>query len=414
MPCGKRQRPELIAPAGDWACLTTAVAQGADSVYFGVKGLSLRNFAGNFDSQELRRVMEYVHARGKRGYLALNVVVYERELTKVRAILGQAKKAGVDAVICWDLSVVRMAGEQGLQVHLSTQASAANSRALAEYTQLGISRAVLARECTLKDVISIQKSLLRENIVCELEVFIHGAMCISISGRCFLSAYSAGKSANRGQCLQYCRRRFLIREVQDEQEYELGEDYVLSARDLCTLDFLDELLDSGVRACKIEGRTRPPEYVGAVTSVYRRAIDDWHSGTLTGAKKKRYRQELAQTYNRGFSPGFYFGTPAADPSDGGAQPYRKQYIGRVEKYYARLGVAEISVHKGPLRIGQELLVTGKQTPAARFSVEQMQQDHVFVTQVEAGQRVGVRIPFPVRPQDKIFEWSMEKKAKETP
>ena len=376
------KKPELVAPAGDWAGLVTAVDSGADSVYFGVKGLNMRNLAGNFDALELKKVMGFLSARKKKGYLALNVIVLEHELKKAEEILLKAKQAKVDGVIMWDMAVMSAAKKLKLPVHLSTQASVSNSAALEKFSRLGVRRAVLARECTLEDIKKIVAKKREQNIKCRIEAFIHGAMCISISGRCFLSSYSSGKSANRGECLQYCRREFTIKDAEEESEYILGRDYALSAKDLCTIDFIDKLIEAGIDAFKIEGRRRAPEYVKVVTSVYRQAIDAYFQGDLTVSLKEQLKVRLASVFNRGFSDGFYFKAPQSALSDKLENTYEKVFLGEVVKFFKNINVAEIRVQNKTLYKGQELLFIGKSTPASFAVADELQQRHEFVDSVK--------------------------------
>ncbi len=397
------KKPELIAPAGDWSGLVTAVENGADAVYFGVKGLNMRNLAGNFDPFELKKIMRLLFEKNKKGYLALNVIVMEQELNKIEAILKKAKQASVDGVILWDMAVMNIAKKLGLPVHLSTQASVSNSSALELFAGLGAERVVLARECTLADIRKIIKRKNKKKINCRIEAFIHGAMCISISGRCFLSSYSSGKSANRGECLQYCRREFAVKDS-EEADYILGKDYVLSAKDLCCVDFIDRMIESGIDAFKIEGRRRAPEYVKVVTSVYRRAIDAYFEGKLTASLKERFKEQLRRVFNRGFSSGFYFGLPQDALSERLGNTYEKVFLGEVVKFFKKIHVAEIRLHNKMLHRGQELLFIGKSTPASFAKAEEVQQEHKFVNSVKRGELAGVKLPFVVKPKDKVFLW----------
>lgn len=399
-----KTRPELVAPAGDWPSLLAAVESGADSVYFGVQGLNMRRLAENFDAGELPKVMGLLRERGKKGYLALNTVMLGPDLPKAKAVLTKAARSRVDAVILWDPAVMRLAKDLGLPFHISTQASVANGEAFAFYARQGARRIVLARECTLKDISAIVRFRTKAKDSCQIETFIHGAMCLSVSGRCFLSSYAHGKSANRGACRQPCRREYLIKEKDGDVEYVAGEDYVLSPKDLCTVDFIDRLMGSGIDAFKIEGRMRSAEYVRTVTAVYRQAIDAAGAGQLTAALKKDLRRRLETVYNRGFSDGFYFGSPAADPSRGFQQRYHKTLLGEVTRVFPRLRVAEIRLRHGGLRQGDRVLVIGKKTPALAATIDEIQQDHVFVTSAVKGQLAGVKLPFAVRVRDKVFLW----------
>ena len=395
--------PELISPAGDWPSLNSAVESGADAVYFGLKDMNMRFGAGNFDILELKKVMTFLHKASRRGYLTLNSIVYNGELDKVKRMLNAAVEAGVDAVILWDMAVLSIAKELGLDIHLSTQASVSNINALKQYADLGVSRVVLARECSLSDIKAIIVSAREGQIACDIEVFIHGAMCLSISGRCLLSHEAFRKSANRGECIQPCRREFTIVDECSESKYRVGEDYILSAKDLCSIEFLDKLVGSGIAAFKIEGRMRSPEYVSVVTSAYRRAIDSIGDGTFDGALKKELMAQIRRTYNRGFSTGFYFGK-SEDFCDDLSQSYKKVYVGEVEGFYKRIGVAKIIVRNETIHKGQKILISGKKTPANFAEINEMEIEHIPVSSAEKGESVGVKLPFAVCRNDKVFLW----------
>ena len=398
------RKPELICPAGDWPSLKTAVENGADAVYFGVKDLNMRNLAENFDASELPKVIHYLHQHRKKAYLALNVIVYDSELEKVSKILRGAKAAHVDAVILWDLAVFSMAKKMKLNIHLSTQASVANQEALRFYSRLGALRIVLARECALADIRRMAQFIKRKKIRCELETFIHGAMCVSLSGRCFMSQEIFQKSANRGECVQPCRREYLIKERDGESEFVLGQDFVLSPKDLCAIDFIDELIRAGVTGFKIEGRMRSAEYIKVVTSVYRRAVDAYLSGELTDAFKKELRDQLKLVYNRGFSSGFYLGNPDKDVSRRLEHVYQKTYVGEVRNFYGKIMVADVMIQDSGLKNGDQILVAGKDNAVQVARVTEMQKEHQPVQAARRGEKIGVKLPFVVRAKDKIFLW----------
>ncbi len=260
---------ELISPVQDFVSLTAAIDAGADAVYFGLKEFSMRAKAKNFNLKELKKAVEICHKNNVKAYLTLNTIVYENELEQIKIILKKAKEAKIDAVHAWDMAVVKEALKLKISVHLSTQASVSNSEAASFYKKMGVSRVILARECSLKQIKEIKKKV--KDL--EVEVFVHGAMCVSVSGRCFMSHFLFGKSANRGECIQPCRRKYVVYEPEDKYKLALGEDYVMSPKDLCALPFIDKLISAGVDAFKIEGRNRSPEYVKVVTEVYREAID---------------------------------------------------------------------------------------------------------------------------------------------
>lgn len=411
-----QKKVELVAGAGDWASLRAAADAGADSVYFGLKNFNLRSHALNFDFLELKKVADFLHRKKKKAYLVLNSLIYQPELKKLKIYLGEAKKARVDAVIAWDMAVVVLAREHGLKVHLSTQASVANLIALQFYQSQGVERVILARECRLHQIKEIAAKIEKEKINCQLEAFVHGAMCVSISGRCFLSELSFLKSANRGSCLQVCRRNFKITDTQDNQDYLLGQDYILSAKDLCALDFVDRLISAGVKAFKVEGRRRSSEYNRIVVSAYREAIDAFYQGSLSRSLKEKLKIKLKKVYNRGFSSGFYFGRPEAWQGRELESGYEKIYLGEVLKFYRAIKVAEIQLKggsQGPkLKRGQVLLFTGKNSGPNFIKAEQIQINHCFVDLVMPGEKCGIKLNFKAYPKDKIFIW--QKKSSKIP
>ena len=420
MPLSSKQKaqakPELMAPAGDWACLRAALQAGADAVYFGLRGLNMRSNYRNFVPSDMRRIAAECHAAGARAYLALNTIIYENELAKADRFLRAAADAGIDAVICWDMAVVRQAAALALPVFLSTQMSAANSRSLATfYRTFGIRRFVLARECSLEQIRAIRRALKKElgaeaaNIA--IEVFAHGAMCVSISGRCFLSEDRFGKSGNRGECIQPCRREYKITDAEGEISYRLGSNYILSPEDLCTMPFLEELLEAGVASLKIEGRARTPEYVSTVTAAYREAIDFWAANRRRrdfrpafDALKTRLTESLDGAYHRGLSSGFFMGKPVGQWTTGRGSRARKskQLVGEVVNYYRKAGAAELQVRSTPFALGDELLIQGPTTGLVRVRVESIQVEHEARERALRGERVALRVPGPVRPNDRVF------------
>jgi putative protease len=404
----KITKPELVCPAGDWRSLITAVDSGADSVYFGIKGLNMRAKANNFDILQLPRIMDFLHQKNKKGYLTLNVMILNHQLEKMEKILAKAKEAGVDAVVLWDMAVLTKARELGLNVHISTQASVSNTRAVEFYAGLGARRIVPARESTLNDIKKITRAIKEKQIPCQIETFIHGAMCVSVSGRCFLSAYTWGKSANQGECKQPCRREFTIKDTKNQSEYILGKDYILSPKDLCTIEFIDQLIEAGIHAFKIEGRMRSVEYIKIVASVYRRAIDAYFQGTLTDSLKKELKEQLGTVYNRRFSTGFYFGTPSEWTTKNYEKSYEKLFLGEVTNFYKKIGVAEILIRNEHLRKGDKLLIIGKHTPATFADADELQQYHQDVQEAKRGESVAVKLPFTARRNDQVFLWKKKK------
>jgi len=396
----KKKKPELLAPAAGWPSLRAAVSSGADAVYFGVSKLNMRANAKNFSLAELRKIVEFCHENNVKAYLAVNTIVYESELSNLRKILKKAKEANIDAVILWDIAVLEEAKKLKLNIHLSTQASVANSSSAEFYRKLGVERVILARECTLKQIKKI-----KSNTKIEVETFVHGAMCVSVSGRCFLSQEIFGRSANRGDCLQPCRREYIIKDADEGYNLLLGKDYVMSPKDLCALPFIGDLIKAGIDGFKIEGRNRSPEYVMAVTSAYRGAIDDYFAGKLTKKKIEEYLEKLKEVYNRGFSSGFYIGMPTAKDfthSYGSKASTRKKYIGFVKNYYKKVGVAEIKLEAGSMKKGDSLLIIGNKTGVAEEKADSMQIKKKGVEKAEKGLSVGIKTKNILRKNDRVY------------
>lgn len=407
--------PELLAPAGDWKCLDAALDAGADAVYFGVRGFNMRAAAKNFTTRDLPKIVEFCHKRKVRAYLTLNVVVFEREVEKLKRLLKAARTAGVDGVICSDFAVLAVARKAGLEVHASTQMSVANSSSMAFLHELGVRRFVLARECSLDDIrkikASLRKVLGKKAAGVKIETFAHGAMCVSMSGRCFLSNFEGGKSANRGECSQQCRREYRIVEERGGQEWTLGKDYILSPKDLCTLPFIEKLIVAGVDSLKIEGRNRGPEYVSTVVRAYRRALDFYAANHGKRGWLKRFdelKKELLVSvelvYNRGFSSGFYCGKPigqwSARPQN--ASSMKKHFVGTVVNFFKKLAVAEIAVQDAPFALGDELFIEGNTTGFFWQKVESIQIDSHSVSEAPSGVSVALRVDEPVRRGDKLY------------
>ena len=395
---------ELIAPVGNWDMLVAAIEAGADSVYFGVNCLNMRARARSFELSELGKVVNFCHERNVKAYLTLNTIVYDDELEKVSQIVSLAKSAGVDAIICWDFSVIDECIRFDVSFHISTQASVSNFSALKKYVSMGAKAIVLARELSLEQIREIKKRVVAEKLDVKIECFVHGAMCVAVSGRCFTSQFLYGKSANRGECLQPCRRSYLVRDVEEDKELVLENKYVMSPKDLCTLEFVDKLFDV-VDMFKIEGRNRSPEYVKYVTSAYRTVIDAYNKGEDLAALKKEKLDELEQVYNRKFHSGFYNGLPTNDDwTDvyGSAASVQKKYVGFVRNFYKQINVAEVKLESFGLSVGDKVMVQGNRTGCKEFVVDSMQVDGSSVDSVEKGLRVGVKVPFIVRENDKVF------------
>ena len=397
----QRPIPELMAPAGDWTMLTAAVKTGANAVYFGIDKLNMRAKAKNFTPDELQQISKFCKENGVKTYLTLNTIVFEEELVEVEKIISVSKAAGIDRIICWDLSVVQLCRKYKMPFCVSTQGSVSNSMSAELYKDLGAVRIVLARECSLDEIKKI-----RANTDLEIEAFIHGAMCIAVSGRCFMSHHLFGKSANRGECIQPCRREYLVFDDLIDKSLVLGEDYVMSPKDLCTIEFIDQLIDAGIDSFKIEGRKRSPEYVARVVSVYRKAIDLHFEKKLTPEIKNEMVKELEEVYNRGFSNGFYFNKPGdGDYSDiyGSKATMKKEYVGIVHNYYKKAKAVFIGIESGEIKKEDELLIIGPTTGVVELKTKNMlNENEKEIELARKGNKITFSCPELVRPHDKVY------------
>ena len=389
-----------MAPAGDWTMLKTAVNAGADAVYFGVDKLNMRAKAKNFTLEDLPGIVEFCNEKNVKSYLTINTIVFEEEIRELEELIFAAKNAGVDRVICWDLSVAELCSQHDYPFCISTQGSVSNSLSASVYKKLGAVRIVLARECSLEEIKKI-----RDNTNLEIETFIHGAMCIAVSGRCFMSHHMFGQSANRGECVQTCRREFEVYDSASDKSLIMGEDYVMSPNDLCTIEFIDKLIEVGIDSFKIEGRKRSPEYVAKTVSVYRRAIDLYSKGRLTDDIKKEMLEELKQVYNRGFSSGFYFDVPSSEDYaniHGSKAAKKKEYLGKVLNYFQKAKAAHILIESGSLNQNDDLLIIGETTGVVEIKVSSFLRNDEAANSAEKGDEITFVIGDLVRPRDKVY------------
>ena len=403
----KNKKPELMAPAGDWTMLRTAVRSGADAVYFGVDKLNMRAKAKNFSIEELTEISKFCKTKKVKTYLTLNTIVFEDELIEAEKIIKAAKKAKIDRIICSDLAVAELCNKNKIPFCISTQSSISNSLATSVYKKLGAVRIVLARECSLEEIKKIRK-----NTDLEIEAFIHGAMCIAVSGRCFMSHHLFGQSANRGECVQPCRREYEVYDLPAgrqgtaaQKSLLIGDDYVLSPKDLCTIEFIDQLIEAGIDSFKIEGRKRAPEYVAKTVSVYRKAIDLYHKKKLTSEKKKEFLGELETVYNRGFSTGFYFGKPSSEDYagvEGSKATTRKVYVGRVLNYFKKPKVAHILLESGKLKVNDQILFIGETTGLVEVTLSKMIVKDKSSRSAKKGDEVTLASPELVRRNDRVY------------
>ena len=396
----KRSKPELMAPAGDWIMLRTAIDAGADAVYFGVDKLNMRAQAKNFSIDELPEVSKFCKSKKVKTYLTLNTIIFEDEIDEVEEIIIKAKKSKIDRIICWDLAVAKLCHKHKFPFCISTQGSVSNSLSASVYKKLGAVRIVLARECSLEEIKKIRAST---NL--EIEVFIHGAMCIAVSGRCFMSHHLFDKSANRGDCIQPCRREYEVYDKAIDKSLIVGEDYVLSPKDLCTIEFIDQLIEAGIDSFKIEGRKRSPEYTAKTVSVYREAIDIYFNKKLTNKKKKELLTELEKVYNRGFSSGFYFGKPSSEDYagvEGSKATTKKVYLGKVINYYKKPKVAHIRIESGNIKDNTDLLIMGDTTGIVEIKLKKMFSKDKPTSHAVKGDEITFRCDKLIRPRDKVY------------
>jgi putative protease len=393
-------KPELMAPAGDWIMLRTAVNSGADAVYFGVDKLNMRAKAKNFTIENLPGIVEFCKENKVKTYLTVNTIVFEEEIPELEELIIAAKNANVNRIICWDLSVAEVCSRHDYPFCISTQGSVSNSLAASVYKKLGAKRIVLARECSLDEIKKI-----RANTDLEIEAFVHGAMCIAVSGRCFMSHHMFGQSANRGECVQPCRREFEVYDNATDKSLIIGEDYVMSPNDLCTIEFIDQLIEAGIDSFKIEGRKRSPEYVAKTVASYRRAIDAYFEGALTKELKQELLSELEKVYNRGFSSGFYFDVPSSEEYaniHGTKATKRKEYLGKVLNYFPKVKVAHILIESGSLNQSDDLLIIGETTGVVEIKVNSFLRNDEAATKAVKGDEFTVIVDNLVRPRDKVY------------
>ncbi len=383
--------PELLSPVSNWTSLNAAIDAGADAVYFGLKELNMRITAENFKLEELKDVAELCYKKKVKTYLTLNTIIYSNEIKRLKEILKEAK-GKVDAVICWDLAVINECKKLKIPIHLSTQASVANVEAAKFYKKLGVERIVLARELNIEQIKEIKK-------VIEVEIFVHGAMCVSISGRCFLSQETFKRSANRGDCLQNCRREYLIKDSEEGHEFLLGKNYILSAKDLCMLPYLDKLMF--VDSFKIEGRARTPEYVYIVTKAYREAIDVIKAKRFNKNLVNKLVQDLDKVYHREFSSGFYFENPGFASPENVAEEY-KEYVGKVINFYKNNNVAEIVLESGTLKLNDKILIEGNKTGVFYQNIKDMEVNKKKIKGIKKGERVGIKMNNICRENDRVY------------
>ena len=401
---------EIMAPAGNFEALAAAIQGGANSVYFGIGELNMRSHsANNFAPEDLKKITEICSQNNIKSYLTLNIILYDEELEKAKEVLNLAKEAGVSAVIASDISAILYARSIGLEVHISTQANISNIEAVRFYAQYA-DVVVLARELTLTQVKKIYDTIQRENICgpagepVRIEMFCHGALCMAVSGKCYMSLHEYNHSANRGSCFQVCRRGYKVTDMETGWEMEIDNKYIMSPKDLCTIDFLDVMTDAGVRVLKIEGRARSAEYVKKVVSAYRKAADAIEKGEYSAQMTVPLKEELSEVFNRGFWGGYYQGAKLGEWCNvyGNSATKKKIYIGRVTNYFSKLQVAEIQVEAAPIKVGTHLMIIGPTTGVIEFDIPEIRVDCQSADEAVQGTACSIPCTEKVRRADKVF------------
>lgn len=402
---------ELMAPAGSFESLRAAIQSGADSVYFGIEQLNMRARSGNsFSLGDISKICEICRFNGIKSYLTLNTIVYDHDTNLMKTIMDEAKRAGIDAVIASDQSVFNYAKKIGMNIHISTQANVSNIDSI-EFFSAFADLVVLARELSLKQVAFIASEIKRRNItgpsgnLVRIEIFVHGALCMAVSGKCYMSLHSHFASANRGACIQNCRRNYIVIDKEEGLEFEVDNEYIMSAKDLCTIDFVDKIINAGVTVLKIEGRGRSADYVSTVVKCYREAVDSIYAGTYTSEKIEQWRLQLSAVFNRGFWEGYYLGRTMGEWSDvpGSKATQRKIFIGRGLKYFKNQGVGEFELLSHSLAIGDKVVVIGPTTGVVQSVISELRMENKAIEKVGKGDIFSFRIDEKIRPSDKLYK-----------
>lgn len=405
------QKIELMAPAGNFESLQAALDNGADSVYFGVEQLNMRARASiNFTLDDLQEISRRCKEKDVRTYLTLNTIIYDHDLSIVKTLIKKAKEADITAVIAMDQAVIASAREVGMEVHISTQINITNIETVKFYAMFADTM-VLSRELSLSQVKKITKQIEKNQIkgpsgkLVEIETFGHGALCMAVSGKCYMSLHSHNSSANRGACKQNCRKKYTVIDQETGFEMELDNEYIMSPKDLCTIDFLDQVADAGIKVLKIEGRGRAPEYVAKVIKCYREAINSLENGTYNKNEVIIWMQELEKVYNRGFWNGYYLGQKLGEWSKGSGShaTQKKVYIGKGVHYFPKASVGEFKIEAYDLSIGDTILVTGPTTGAKEIEVKEMFVNDEKLNKGSKGDSITIPLDFRIRPSDKLYK-----------
>lgn len=407
----KAKKLELMAPAGGFDALQAALDNGADSVYFGVDQLNMRARATmNFTLGDLEEIAERCSAKGVKTYLTLNTIIYNHDLSLIKTVVNRVKESGITALIASDQAIIGYAKSQGVDVHISTQLNITNIETVKFYS-LFANVMVLSRELSLRQVKEICDGVIEEDVrgpngeLIRIEVFGHGALCMAVSGKCYLSLHTSNSSANRGACVQNCRRKYKVIDMEDGHELEIDNEYIMSPKDLCTIDFLDQLIDTGISVLKIEGRGRAPEYVATVIKGYREAIDAYSEGTYSKEKVKDWMSRLETVYNRGFWGGYFLGQELGEWTDssGSKATVKKVFLGKGLHYYPKAKIGQFKIEAQQLKVGDNILVTGPTTGVVEATIESMRVDDKDVEIAPRGSEVTFPINDIIRASDKLYK-----------
>lgn len=400
-----------MAPVGSYESLHAALQGGADSVYFGVEGLNMRaRSSANFTLEDLRNIVSICNEKGVKTYLTVNTVIYNQELQKMRTVIDCAGEAGVTAVIASDLSAILYAHSVGVEVHISTQCNVTNYEVVCFYAQYA-DVVVLAREVELDQVMTIHRQIVENDLrgpkgeLIRIEMFCHGALCMAVSGKCYLSLHEKNASANRGACNQICRRAYTVKDRDNEIELDIENEYIMSPKDLCTIGFLNKMIDAGVRVFKIEGRARSAEYVRTVCECYNEAVQAYLDGTYSREKIEAWKERLTTVFNRGFWDGYYLGQRLGEWSEvyGSKATKKKVLLGKVTNYFKNLSVGEFKLESGRLAVGEEILITGTTTGVIQMKVPELRVDLQSVESIEKGTVFSMPTPEKIRRGDKLYK-----------
>jgi U32 family peptidase len=417
----RREDIEIMAPVGSFESLSAAIQAGADAIYFGLSKMNMRSRSSvNFKDEDLDKILNICREHNLKSYLTLNIVIFQEELSRMMGLVDLAKEKGVTAIIASDHAVINYARSQEVEVHISTQVNISNSESVKFYSQFA-DVMVLARELNMEQVSAIFNTIEQENIVgpkgkkVRLEMFVHGALCMATSGKCYMSLHEMNYSANRGACLQICRRGYTLTDKETGRELDVDNEYIISPKDLSTIHFLNKLLDAGVRVLKIEGRARPAEYVKTVVECYNEAVNSILENTYTEPKIESWKKRLSTVFNRGFWDGYYLGQKLGEWSHkyGSKATKMKVYVGKCTNYFSKIGVGEFSCEASELSLGEEIIILGETTGIVQFTPEEIREDLVPVQKTTKGIRFSLPVPKLIRRNDKIFRFIETDKHRKT-